>query len=167
MTQQRSNTRCEHRTRILAIRRPTRCALGPRTDRNQLEMLRVEQTDMRGPFGRKRDWLLCLVSFGVLATTGCGSNQKASIHGQDRRRPAARTIRLAALRGRIVFSRRDDIWIANADGSGLRRLTSGRGPEFDPSFSPDGTRIVYRDSRRGINANDEIYVMNADGSHQR
>jgi TolB protein len=76
-------------------------------------------------------------------------------------------IALKSLHGRIVFSRRDDIWSANADGSRLRRLTSGRGPEFDPSWSPDGSQIVYRDSRRGINNNDEIYTMNADGSHRR
>jgi TolB protein len=67
----------------------------------------------------------------------------------------------------VVFSRRGDVWSANADGSGLRRLTFGRGPEFDPSWSPDGSRIVYRDSRRGINVNDEIDVMGADGSHRR
>ncbi len=61
----------------------------------------------------------------------------------------------------------DDIYAINPDGSGFRRLTSNPGPEFDPAWSPDGSRIVYRDSRRGINNDDEIYVMNADGSHQR
>jgi TolB protein len=66
-----------------------------------------------------------------------------------------------------VFSRGDDIWTANADGSALRRLTRRRGPEFDPSWAPDGKQIAYRDSRRGINRNDEIYVMDADGSGQR
>ncbi|MFL5871655.1 MAG: hypothetical protein ACJ75R_11265 [Solirubrobacterales bacterium] len=46
-------------------------------------------------------------------------------------------------------------------------MTDRRGPEFDPSWSPDGSRIAYRDSRRGINQNDELYVIDADGSHQR
>src|SRR5262249_43213867 len=45
------------------------------------------------------------------------------------------------------------------------------GPEFDPSWSPDGTQIAYRDPRRGINPNpndriSQIYVMHADGSGQ-
>jgi TolB protein len=70
--------------------------------------------------------------------------------------------------GRIAFAAGDDfdIWVINADGSGLLQLTHNPGPEFDPSWSPDGQRIVYRDSRRGINRDDEIYVMNADGSEQ-
>jgi hypothetical protein len=58
--------------------------------------------------------------------------------------------------GRIVFAAGDDfdIWVINADGSGLRQLTKNPGPEFDPAWSPDGTQIVYRDSRRGINQPD-------------
>jgi Tol biopolymer transport system component len=71
------------------------------------------------------------------------------------------------LPGRLVFSHRGDIWSARPDGAVLRRLTHGRGPEEDPAWSPDGRRIVYRDSRRGFNLNDEIYVMKADGSHRR
>lgn len=60
----------------------------------------------------------------------------------------------------------DDIYAIDPDGSRLARLTSHPGAEFDPAWSPDGTKIVYRDSRRGINEADEIYVMNADGSGQ-
>jgi TolB protein len=94
----------------------------------------------------------------LLAAVGCGSEAVPSLRGP---------ISLRSLHGMIVFSRKGDIWSARADGTGLRRLTSRRGDEFDPSWSPDGSRIVYRDSRRGINVNDEIYVMNADGSQQR
>jgi Tol biopolymer transport system component len=88
------------------------------------------------------------------AAAGCGTR-------------ALGPIPLHSLRGWIVFSRDGDVWRAHPDGSGLRRLTSRRGDEFDPSWSPDRSRIVYRDSRRGINVNDEIYVMNADGSGRR
>jgi hypothetical protein len=97
----------------------------------------------------------------------CGSSTKPTPPRRPDVRATSGPIALAALRGRIAFSRRGDIWSADASGSRLRRLTSRRGPEFDPSWSPDGSRIVYRDSRRGINVNDDIYVMNADGSHRR
>src|SRR3954465_14760120 len=42
-----------------------------------------------------------------------------------------------------------DVFVARADGSRVRRLTSAPGPQFDPSFSPDGRLIAYRDSRHG------------------
>jgi TolB protein len=73
----------------------------------------------------------------------------------------------ATLRGRIAFSRGEDIWTSNLDGGGARRLTRGAGPEDDPSWAPDGSRLAYRDSRRGYNVADEIYVINADGSERR
>jgi dipeptidyl aminopeptidase/acylaminoacyl peptidase len=71
--------------------------------------------------------------------------------------------------GTIAYSAADlrDVLVARADGSGVRRLTSAPGPQFDPSFSPDGSMIAYRDSRHGINQDDEIWVMDRDGGHPR
>ena len=70
--------------------------------------------------------------------------------------------------GRIAFSLgshpNEDIYVVDADGSGLRRLTSHRDSEFDPTWSPDGRRIAYR---RQDEESGQIYVMNADGSRQR
>jgi TolB protein len=51
-----------------------------------------------------------------------------------------------------------------ADGTDLRRITGRPGAEFDGSWSPDGRFVAYRDSRRGINEDDEIYVAAADGT---
>ena len=116
-------------------------------------------------------WLL------VLVIAGCGGSQgtkaprakdpqPARTRAPDR--PARRApISLRSLHGRVTFSHRDDIWIADPDGRHARRLTHGRGPEFDPSWSPDGKQIAYRDSRRGVNVDDEIYVVDVMSRHRR
>ena len=57
-----------------------------------------------------------------------------------------------------------DVYVVNADGTGLRRLTTNPGADFDPSWSPDGSRIAFRSERSG---DPEIWVMNADGTKQR
>ena len=41
------------------------------------------------------------------------------------------------------------------------------GSEFDGAWSPDGDWVVYRDSTRGINDDDEIFIARADGSDRR
>jgi Tol biopolymer transport system component len=66
--------------------------------------------------------------------------------------------------GRIVFDNHQDVWSVNADRTDLTRLTRSTWPEFDPAWSPDGTRIAYRSEPHG---DEEIWLMNADGSHQQ
>lgn len=59
-----------------------------------------------------------------------------------------------------------DIYIMNADGGNVRRLTDVKGYDGGPFFSPDGKRITWRRfSPEGDTA--EIYTMNIDGSDQR
>jgi TolB protein len=70
----------------------------------------------------------------------------------------------SSLRGRIAFDNFDDVWTIDADGTDLTRLTNSPEPDFDPSWSPDGTQIAFRSERSG---EPEIWVMNADGTGQR
>ncbi len=58
----------------------------------------------------------------------------------------------------------------DADGSRLRRLTSGSTWKGWPSWSPDGTHIIYNDAGavplddNGFSTTQEIYSVAADGS---
>src|SRR5438093_13225335 len=70
----------------------------------------------------------------------------------------------SSLNGRIAFDNFDDVWAIDADGTDLIRLTHCPGPDFDPSWSPDGTQIAFRSERSG---QPEVWVMNADGTGQR
>jgi hypothetical protein len=53
--------------------------------------------------------------------------------------------------------------VMNSNGTNQVRLTNNSANEFFPSFSPDGSKIVFSSNRDG---NFEIYLMNADGSNQ-
>lgn len=81
--------------------------------------------------------------------------------------PSTSTAMATSAGGRIAFSSSRDgnaeIYVMNADGSGVTRLTNDSAPNVDPAWSPDGSRIVFASGRDG---NYEIYVMNADGTGQ-
>lgn len=83
---------------------------------------------------------------------------------------ATASVALPELPGRIVFhSDRDgeiDIYVMNADGSDVRRLTDAPGRDFEPDWSPDGSTIVFS-SDRDDPENAHLYLMNADGASQR
>lgn len=77
-------------------------------------------------------------------------------------------ILVSDLSGRIVFDDFEDVYAMDVDGSNLVRVADDpAGPEFDGAWSPDGERVVYRDSTRGINENDEIFIARSDGSGRR
>lgn len=57
-----------------------------------------------------------------------------------------------------------DIFVANTDGSGLKKITDN--PEYDaePVVSSDGKQIVFGSKRDG---DFDVYIMNSDGSDVR
>jgi dipeptidyl aminopeptidase/acylaminoacyl peptidase len=63
---------------------------------------------------------------------------------------------------------RSDLWIVSSDGKGsLRRLTSGKGSEGDPVFSPDSTRLAFT-AKRDEDEASQVYVLDlAGGEAQR
>lgn len=63
-----------------------------------------------------------------------------------------------------------DIFVMNADGTGMIRLTSAKkangrfANNEDPSFSPDGRFVMYTSNRTGKN---QIYISTVDGTEER
>ncbi|MGA1824414.1 MAG: SBBP repeat-containing protein [bacterium] len=67
--------------------------------------------------------------------------------------------------GKIVFERNGDIWIMNDDGSNQMNLTNSSDVmELFPSFSPDGSKIVYVKNYFSNSTDSELYSMNSDGT---
>ncbi|MCB0658909.1 MAG: PD40 domain-containing protein, partial [Saprospiraceae bacterium] len=64
----------------------------------------------------------------------------------------------------ITFVYANDIWIANRDGSDVRRLTSFSGQELHPRFSPDGSQIAFTGEYDG---NKDVYVVPIMGGEPR
>ncbi len=73
-----------------------------------------------------------------------------------------------------------NIYVMNADGSGITKLTDGPGTEGFPDWSPDGTQIAFSSTQDDCSNTDDpdclstgdlgpfyaLFVMNADGSGQ-
>jgi Tol biopolymer transport system component len=75
----------------------------------------------------------------------------------------------------IVFSREQDsrransvdLWVVDADGTGLRPLTNTPGLfELWPAWSPDGSKILFAATKGGCGAA-RLFVLNANGSFRR
>jgi Tol biopolymer transport system component len=78
--------------------------------------------------------------------------------------------------GRIAFDsdRRggdEDIWTMDPDGRHLVNLTANsRANDFQPNWRADGRRIAFTSDRvtaKNPEGDEEIFIMKADGSHQR
>ena len=109
----------------------------------------------------------------VLATLAVGCQAHATGPRSNGSRAPRDAIREAPSRsgeGLIVFATRLDgrfhLHLINPDGSAERALTSGRGEEFSPAWSPDRQLIAFAGSptARHPRAAADIYVIRADGT---
>lgn len=57
-----------------------------------------------------------------------------------------------------------EIYVMNADGTGQKRLTNNTADDRRPSFSPDGSRIVFDSTRENADGSRDVWVMCADGT---
>jgi Tol biopolymer transport system component len=55
-----------------------------------------------------------------------------------------------------------EVFIANSDGSNELNLSKSAAYDAWPSWSPDGTKILFGSNRAGVT---QVYVVNVDGSH--
>jgi TolB protein len=75
--------------------------------------------------------------------------------------PTATPTPTPGLQGKLVFQRCSgcEIYVINADGTGLQQLTDG----LDPAWSPDGKRVAFARWRK---PSPGIYVIDQDGKNE-
>ena len=101
---------------------------------------------------------------GIFTMNADGSNQTRLTNDDNN---VSRSPRFSPDGKKIAFTQflslefEDDIYLMNADGTGLINLTHSKGDDSSPCFSPDGKKIAWMSMRGG---NWEVYLMNLDGT---
>jgi len=97
-----------------------------------------------------------LIVMILLSAAGLAGQPQDSIHTPD-----ARMLRFPDVsKDEIVFVYAGDLWIVARQGGTARRLSSPKGQEMLPKFSPDGSLIAFSGNYDG---NTDVYVVSAQG----
>jgi Tol biopolymer transport system component len=121
---------------------------------------------MRAPYaGAMRTLLACV----VLGTMLAASASAAALAGGGAVPGRNGELVFSSVRASTGPNRFFDLYLMRADGTRLRRITSGRAWERYPTWSPDGKWIAYISdrSRPGNEGSYEIYVMRPNGTGLR
>ncbi len=117
----------------------------------------MKQSRLRQPAGASRT----AAPFAVLFTTGMALAAAApAVDTADTRllsQPAVSD-------DHVAFAYAGDLWIADRDGGGARRLTSHEGSETGPRFSPDGSLVAFSAEYDG---NVDVFVISTAGGEPR
>jgi len=68
------------------------------------------------------------------------------------------------------FNMHTDLWVASVETGEIRRITSTKGAEYNPTWSPKGDKIAYTARTRANTSNEStpedahVWVVNADGT---
>jgi TolB protein len=120
------------------------------------------QSDARGPGntqGRVKIYTLDVATGRVSALNLAGAWDDE----QPRWSPDGERIAFRSNRGGS-----HNLYVMNADGTNVRRLTNHPGNDFDPTWLPDGQSLVFSSDRdRGTNRLDLYRLWLADGSIER
>jgi Tol biopolymer transport system component len=99
---------------------------------------------------------LATLVFAVACSDGVGPTQPL------RTPPEASSAKQTATASRMLFYDFNNVWIMDDDGTNALALGLPADVSFDPSWAPDGKRVLFN-SYRG-EAQPSIYVMNPDGT---
>lgn len=110
----------------------------------------------------------------TVAPSGGGERLLIEDAAEARWSPDGRRIAFTSYRdrnGRTCFqecSTNGEIYVADADGTDLRRLTTNEADDHSPTWSPDGRRIAFVSDRSNpVDHENEIWVVEADGDGLR
>ena len=107
------------------------------------------------------------ITFYDVARHGLGGELKRGIDGMDPAwSPTGRQLAVSTFTGPFYqpgpTPKSSSVFTARSDGTQFRRIARNAS---QPAWSPDGRKIVF--VRLVARGNSEIFVMNADGTHQR
>jgi TolB protein len=112
----------------------------------------------------------------IFSATASGSNARQLTyprHGEQDGNPDWSPDGSKILFADVAANGTSDVWVMNADGTGLKQLTSCTGVcngAQEGKWSPDGSKIVYDVADNPIRSDGnatsvDLWIMNADGSH--
>jgi Tol biopolymer transport system component len=72
---------------------------------------------------------------------------------------------LSLLQQRLVRPAHVEVWVANADGTNPRQITSLGGANFAPVFTPDGKKIIFSSNYENPRSGEfDLFLINPDGT---